>query len=403
MILRIKGTINTIATILLLLPMLAACRDDDAPVISLGIDDSYTIPRMQKLFLTPALSGEEYVWSVEEANGSWKTLSASRRLTFVGSETGAYHLRIEIVDSDESLKFDFTVNVVDEEIAYSPYITRVLEYCPAPGQFVNKLPWYDEGDTAEDMRLKAEESISGTNDELVTLGAYGGYITFGFDHTVVNVEGEYDFMVYGNAFYDISADGEKAGSCEPGIVMVSLDTNGNGLPDDEWFELAGSEYNSAATTHLYTITYSAPDAGKAPVPEGRYLADAEYIPWHDSLGNFGYVAKNYEHSQSYYPLWLDDVTLSFTGTLLAPNAEDVYGDGSYYKLHSYAWGYVDNHPNEIDDLNSFDIGWAVDRLGMPVRLPGIDFVRVATGINQYCGRLGETSTEVTRARDLHVD
>ena len=39
---------------------------------------------------------------------------------------------------------------------------------------------------------------------------------------------------------------------------------------------------------------------------------------------------------------------------------------------------------------------------MPVALPGIDFVRVQTGINQYCGWIGETSTELSKAVDLHI-
>ncbi|MDE6308927.1 MAG: hypothetical protein K2L81_01895, partial [Muribaculaceae bacterium] len=64
---------------------------------------------------------------------------------------------------------------------------------------------------------------------------------------------------------------------------------------------------------------------------------------------------------------------------------------------------VDNHPNDFADLNSFDIGWAVDAQGHPVDLPGVDFIRVYTGLNQYCGWLGETSTELSRARDLHIN
>ena len=51
-------------------------------------------------------------------------------------------------------------------------------------------------------------------------------------------------------------------SAEPGIVLVSKDTNGNGLEDDEWYELAGSEYNSPATTKNYTITYYRPSSPK---------------------------------------------------------------------------------------------------------------------------------------------
>ena len=53
-------------------------------------------------------------------------------------------------------------------------------------------------------------------------------------------------------------------------------------------------------------------------------------------------------------------------------------------------------------LNSFDIGWAVDRQGNRVSLPGADFIRVYTGVNQYCGWVGETSTEISRAQDLHI-
>lgn len=382
--------------------VLSGCQKD-SPVVGLGIEDRYVVARMQKLVLSSAYQGDGCRWSLLLANGVEKTLSTSQNLVFVEGETGSYVVRFTLSDEDNPLDFTFTVDVVDEEVAYSPYLARVYEYCPAPGQFVNKMPWYEEGDTADDMRRKAEESLEGTNDEMVSLGAFGGYITFGFDHTVVNVEGEYDFMISGNAFYDAGMEDEKAGSCEPGIVMVSLDVNNNGLPDDEWYELAGSEYSSPVTVHGYSITYHAPDPDKPPVPDGRYLVDAEYIPWEDSLGDKGYVAKNFENTQCYYPLWMTNNTLEFSGSRLAPNGEDVFGNGSYFKLYSYAWGYVDNHPNNLAALNSFDIGWAVDRYGMPVRLPGVDFVRVYTAVNQYCGRIGETSTEITRAQDLHVE
>ena len=82
--------------------------------------------------------------------------------------------------------------------------------------------------------------------------------------------------------------------------------------------------------------------------------------------------------------------------------DSISGVGAYYILYSLPWGYVDNHPNEYEDLNSFDIGWAVDADGNPVCLPGVDFIRVYTGMNQYCGWLGETSTELSCAQDLHI-
>ena len=120
-------------------------------------------------------------------------------------------------------------------------------------------------------------------------------------------------------------------------------------------------------------------------------------------GGLGYIARNIFHAQDYYPRWTSDDTLTFTGTLLPNNAVDTSGIGRYYILYAFDWGYVDNHPNEFAELNSFDIGNAVDSFGNPVKLPGADFIRVYTGINQYCGWLGETSTELSRAADLHID
>ncbi len=35
---------------------------------------------------------------------------------------------------------------------------------------------------------------------MISLGSYGGYVIFGFDHTVINVQGQKDFRVLGNAF-----------------------------------------------------------------------------------------------------------------------------------------------------------------------------------------------------------
>ena len=391
---------------LLLLPaaLLAACSDGDTPpMVNLGIDSTYNIYRMRKLDLRPALTGREYRWTLLEPDGTEQLLSTSREYIFLSAEEGTYRLRFEIIDPESPYEFDFTINVLHEEVEYSPYMSRVYEYRPAPGQYVNEMPRYEEGDTYEAMLQKAEESVSGTNDTMITLGGYGGYVTFGFDHTVINQPGEKDFRIWGNCFYELTQPDRKGGSAEPGIVMVSYDANCNGIPDDPWYELAGSEYTSPATRRGYSITYHRPEAGHAPVPDDdKSLVDARYIRWTDNLGAEGYIQRNYFHSQDYYPRWLRDDQLTFTGSLLAPNAEDIAGDGSYHILHSYAWGYVDNHPNEYADLNSFDISWAVDSEGNHVNLPGADFVKVYTGVNQQCGWLGETSTEICRAQDLHI-
>ncbi|MDE5849297.1 MAG: cell surface protein [Muribaculaceae bacterium] len=377
--------------------LLAACTSE-IPMVNLGIDDTYYISRMSKLPLESALTGDAYVWKV---NG--EEVSTDRSYVFIARDEGSYDLSFDIIDERTPYHFDFTVNVLHEDVEYSPYISKVYEYCPAPGQFVNEMPRYEEGDSYADILQKAEESISGTNDIMITLGGFGGYVTFGFDHSVINVPGEYDFRIWGNSFYELTDTSRKGGSAEPGIVMVSYDWNCNGIPDDEWYELAGSSYHNTSTIHNYMVSYKRPDVNRIPVPdESGYLSDTEYIPWHDSEGTDGFIPMNIFHTQSYWPEWIEHDELNFSGTRLPPNAVDTSGIGRYFILYCFDWGYVDNHPNDYADLNSFKIDWAVDSCGCHVDLPAIDFVRVYTGLNQYCGWLGETSTELCRAADLHI-
>lgn len=283
----------------------------------------------------------------------------------------------------------------------SPYISKVYEYCPAPGQFVNLIPEFEAGDTHESILGKVEEQICGAeNDGMISLGAFGGYVVFGFDHPLVNLPGEYDFKIFGNAFVgDMNALG---GSCEPGIVMVSVDENGNGLPDDRWYELAGSDYAKPTTIRNYKIKYFRPSADHVatPDPEDKAITDNTYIRWESETAE-GYVMKNTEHSQPYWPEWVDADALEFEGTKLADNFIDVKGDGSYFVQTFLEWGYADNLPNYRDP--GFKIDWAVDESGNPVQLDKVDFIRVHTAVNQYCGRIGETSTEICGARDLHPE
>lgn len=373
---------------------------EDIQMVNLGIESEYYLSRMTKLELKSSFTGCEYRWTLHCKNEIDSLMSTSDRLLFIAAEEGTYDISFDIIDDFTPYHHDFRVTVMHEEVEYSPYISEVIEYNPAPGQFINEMPQYEDGDTNADMVRKAKECIGGQNNVMISLGAYGGYVTFRFDHTVMNLPG-YDFLITGNAFYELNNPEKKGGSAEPGIVFVSYDENCNGIADDKWYELAGSEYYKPETLHGYSITYYRPDIDKKPSPDG-FLTDATYIPWIDSLGKTGYVAKNSFHTQDYYPKWYSGESVSFCGTRLAQNAEDTSGIGRYYVLYSYDWGYVDNHPNEYEELNSFDISWAVDEDGNHVNLPAIDYVRVMTGINQYCGWIGETSTEISGARDLHI-
>ena len=290
---------------------------------------------------------------------------------------------------------------------HNPYISKVYDFRPAPGQFINTLPPWTEGDTEEDMISKANDCLVDNNQEMICLGGFGGYVVFGFDHPIVNVRGEYDMQIDGNAFYSESNPSSTTalgGSSEPGIVMVSSDDNGNGLPDDEWYELAGSDYYKAETVHNYKITYyrTPADHVATPHPTNRMLNDTSFVRWTANDTITGYIAKNVYHRQNYYPNWIEEDSITFCGTKLANNAVDESGKGTYYVLYCFDWGYADNHPNTTD-MSKFNIDWAVDSEGNHVDLDQIDFVKVYTAVNQYAGWLGETSTEILNAYDLHPD
>lgn len=291
---------------------------------------------------------------------------------------------------------------------HNPYIQAVDEYVPAPGQFINTLPEYEEGDDALTMAKKCTERLAGNSGGMVCLGAWGGYITFHFDHPVVNVDGEMDLYIAGNAM---------TGNAEAGIVMVSQDENGNGLADDTWYELRGSadesgqpseradasnqrneaadkdaliQQSSIGIQYGYEVTYTK-------------MGDSLDVAWRDNMGNEGSIARNSFHQQEYFPLWIGS-PLTFVGTRLPDNAHDKSGNGSYWVLDAFSYGYVDNLPNKDTLGCSLDIGWAVEPLTRErAKLKYIDFVRVYTALNQHCGWIGETSTEITGAMDLHPD
>lgn len=350
-------------------------------------------------------------------------ISTSLQFNFTTKDAGTYQLMLEVKNNNEIKKYPTVIYAKEE---YSPYIAKVFDYMPGVGQFVNELPGYEKGDTQEDMIAKVQKLISGEDAYMITLGGFGGYVTFGFDHTIENVAGKRDFRINGNAFganANPRPDAPFGGSCEPGIIMVAYDKNKNGKPDEnEWYEIAGSSYSTAEKEpwyniakdngndlniiHDYEITYYRPTKEKAEQAAEKdnyksFVTIPEYIRWEDNKGNSGYKVKNVYHEQSYYPLWIKEDSYTLKGTRLPKNGVDESGKGNYYVLYGFRYGYVDNYPN-LNDNSAIDIDWAVDKSGNKVQLSGIDFIRVHCGINQENGWLGEASTEVEGAEDLHL-
>lgn len=268
---------------------------------------------------------------------------------------------------------------------------KLYEYRPAPGQYINTEQF---GIPAAAQRMVQNQ------DDMVSLGAFGGYVVLGFNKPVKNDPANpygVDFTIFGNAF---------DGSSEPGVVWVMKDTNGNGLPDDTWYEIAGSNHFKSDTRRNCRLTYS-------PQPDGK-------ITWKDQAGNAGVILPNEFHKQPYYPSssFFSDYpqdSVSFSGTLLKGFATSQSGE---IKLHPLAFGYADNRPVNLGVSltlpdnpytpavaegaggDAIDISWAVDQQGNYVELDEIHFVKIIGGMLEDLGWLGESSTEVAWIVDV---
>lgn len=262
---------------------------------------------------------------------------------------------------------------------------RVWEYTPAPGQFINETK--SGGFTGEELTPDAAAEYAErrmSDGKFVSLGGFGGYIVVGFDHSIDNVVG-YDLAIKGNSF---------DGSSEPGIVWVMQDENGDGEPNDTWYELAGSETGKAGTIHEYAVTYFRPEG------------DGRPVKWRDSEGVEGEIdyLTTFHTQPSYYPAWIKEDSYTLSGTRLEPRNHDTSGNGSHWVQSSYDWGYADNfseqdnHPKQAG-VNLFDVSNAISKSGEAVELKYIDFVKVQTACNTKSGWLGENSTEVVDLYD----
>ena len=299
--------------------------------------------------------------------------------------------RDEVITDDDPAGGEATSYYRPKNINSQATCNCVFEYTPAPGQFINEDKSGFKGEkTASEAAAYALQRLNA--EKYVSLGGFGGYIVVGFDHSIDNYGG-YDFAIKGNSF---------DGSSEPGIVWVMQDANGNGKPDDTWYELKGCETGAEGTIQNYSVTYFRPEEANAAVK------------WEDSLGEKGEISRVPSHKQdSYYPAWIKEDSYTLSGTRLEARNYDKSGNGTMWVQPEYDWGYADNF-SPIDRLtddnnqsaaanpNHFRISDAIDSKGKAVELKYIDFIKVQTGVNAQSGWLGELSTEVFSFYDCNM-
>ena len=375
--------------------------------------EAYHTVKGRKLLIKPSKTVElekvNYSWTVVE-NGQ---VGDAEQFVFVADAAGEYHITAfataERGGENVTLSHDFVITVYEEGAFYRAAggsskadWNKVYEYTPAPGQFINetKTGGFDGTQTTPEAAIAYAEARMGEVDKdgnpypnWVSLGGFGGYIVVGFDHSIDNT-GDYDLGILGNSF---------SGSSEPGIVWVMQDENGDGLPNDTWYELAGSETGKATTIQNYSVTYYRPSGACMPVL------------WTDNLGNSGEIdyLTQFHRQDYYYPIWIEEDSYTLTGTCLEPRNYDASGNGSYWVNAEYDWGYADNfspidrvgegdNSNAVANINYFKISNAIDFECQPINLEFIDFVKVQVGVNAKSGWLGEVSTEVFGFYDYNM-
>lgn len=252
------------------------------------------------------------------------------------------------------------------------YPDSIVDYLCVGSQYTNISSY----GTMPERTLRAGGST-------LSLGNFGGYIVYKYDTPIENDPNNpygVDFVIYGNSFGN--------GAHEPGYVQVSAD-------GETWYTLAGSEHYEDHNDWDFSMTYTNNNGKSA---------------WTNSDGESGEIY-NYPTASAYpYFSWTEalEQSMTFSGPRLNSSAKDAYGSAAAVLP---VFGYVDvntngtingtavnpyDHPGALaSGGDQFDLDWAVDEAGMPVKLDSISYIRVATASSIYAGAIGEKSTEVT--------
>ena len=325
-----------------------------------------TVPVDRTLVLAPVIAGIDspaaFEWKVDGVTQA----ATGEYFTFTPATEGSVS-RITVSEQSTGATAEVEITCTPPEDVYfrkngnNRYATDAFYYMPAPGQFVNSITAANQTDA-----LTALQNWCGSEGSYFHIGAFGGYWIVGFDHSVENKPDAPDIEIKGNAFNNW---------CESGIVWVMQDNNGNGIPDDTWFELKGSETGKPETKQRYALTYHKPAS-----------SDHSTL-WIDNTGHAGTMNRS-----GGYPKFIAETRYTLTGTCL----NSTFGiDAGIEFSKCYEWGYADGNSSD------FWIENAVQLDGSPASLKYIDFVKVHTAVNAQGTAVGEVSSETFIPTDIN--
>ena len=342
----------------------------------------------------PEFSPAQYSYNIVVPNGTTTgtlTYTVSEGATVkLGStvqtpdENGVYTLALTtsaqtlIVTAESGVVNTYSIKLLAKSKYAGP--DKVVDYLCIGSQYTNGAGWGGFG-------IGPEATLAGS---LKSLGNFGGYITYYFENAITdNPNNKYgiDFYVYGN-----SSENNQDSMAELGQVYVSED-------GENWFALAGSEHYEDKAIWDYTVTYTKRADGMS--------------EWTDNQGNsmIAAAAVAWPKQSLYY---MNDVgscdSYTFTGVLFKSQEDGtVMGTSQMSSFAARAkFGYADYYANgtigadvnpyveKPTKSNGFDLAWAVDANGSPVKLTDVHYVKVATASNIWAGMFKEKSSEVTQ-------
>ena len=288
----------------------------------------------------------------------------------------------------------------------SPFATRVLDYTPAPGQFVNDTNFSDPA--AALGPPVGGGTLAADNTKLVTLGGFGGSITLGFDHPLRNQPPSaanplgLDLIVFGNAFL-VGANPNRRWA-EAGVIEISRDDNGNGLADDRWYVIPGSHLPAVPSAARATVTYSDANLALPPTNKAWVPADRAGQTW--TVTAFALPLSVFTGPVVVNPLGLSASVFGIAGyadcspTLVLGDldGDNLADDPSIPPDRFYTRPSDPSSPTPTPGSgggDALDFAWAIDAdTGAPANLDRVDFVRVTSAVDAVRGLFGEASVEL---------
>lgn len=332
----------------------------------------------------------EYSWKVDGVTVDCK----ETEYVYEAVSQGEHKVALTMKNEFQEVTQEFTINVCPPAGTYrrpasassTLLVTKVFEFMPAPGHQVSGYMYGHVFPNSTNMQVICDDVLlAWQNSYNISLGACGGYVVAGFDHSVENSNGDYDLIITGNPY------GYQS---EPGIIWVSQDENGDGLPNDTWYELKGSEYDNGNEIFEYAVTYYKPTKKQAS------------IKWKGCNGKTGIVPHMtyWNPSDSYYMPWVPSPRHTYFCSQIKDGS--TYNDGMS-NIPAMDWGYTDNLGSDyfngpIGHAGHFKLSNAMTFDHKPANLEYIDFVKVQTAPMGYTPNLGEISVEIGGIYDYHI-